>query len=491
MIAANDSFDGPVATVSASPGKPSFLQPHVWVYILILALPFSPYLNLSGFPLSVAYVLAGLATVLWISQALASQRRLIFLPRELVPMTAFIATIAAMSLARSEDIRASLIMGVQIAVYYITFILVANVIDTEQKSYQAVHFALLGLFLSSFLGVIQALFGFVSPEVIIQVFFSGPFAEVRLGSRALQRLGSFGPQGPGVLYRDFSLEGISRLFRAFGMFEGPVVYGFFSAYLAPFALAFRVVPVRHAPGLRRRGGWAACVTMAAVFLSWVRSAWLTVIFGLTFVLVFRRARKISLLSKRWIVWGLLVVVALSSLIMLACTLPESSVSRMILSAVGGKNAASSNAGRIATAAFAMDYIRHSPMLGVGFGNYPYAASGGRVDSSIATSITAHNTFLELGVELGLPGVLIFLWLLSVIFGGACELIQQPMGTYWHSLGVALAVSWVSYLIISMFGGNIVHPKWMTYWWLLAGLQAAARRALGQSRRAREGWGNDV
>jgi hypothetical protein len=40
----------------------------------------------------------------------------------------------------------------------------------------------------------------------------------------------------------------------------------------------------------------------------------------------------------------------------------------------------------------------------------------------------------------------------------------------------------------MFGGNIVHPKWMTFWWLLAGLQAAARRVIRQSHQAFQSMG---
>jgi O-antigen ligase len=185
------------------------------------------------------------------------------------------------------------------------------------------------------------------------------------------------------------------------------------------------------------------------------------------------------------VFGFVAILALGLVILFGFLIPDSAVGRMILSAIGGEMAASSNAGRIKTARFALSYIQQNPLIGAGLGNYPNVASGGTVDSSSATFMTAHNTYLELGVELGLPGLLAFVWLLITVFLGAQNLVEQPVGTYWHTLGVALIGVWLSFVVLFVFGGNVVHPKWMTYWWLLAGLQAAARRVLRQSACVKE------
>ncbi len=460
---------------------PRMLEPHRWLYLLAAMLPFAPYVNLSAFPLSVSYIVIAIAATLWVLGGLASHRGQVFMPRELLPLSALLVVIAVMSIAGSQDWQASAILGIQMVAYATVFMVGSNVLGSERRIRRTVALALGGLSVSSLLGVAQSIVGSANPQIVVRIFYCGPLAELRLGSRALQRLGNYGLEGPVTLYRDASLEGIGHLFRAFGMFEGPVAYGFFSAFLAAFSLGMWLVPFRTSSRLRRRAGLAACATMAAVLLCWVRSAWLAVLLGALFLLVFRRAPSVSPSSGRWLIWIFVSVCALSLLILAAYSIPDSAVGRMVLSAVGGSGAVSSNAGRVRTALWALDYVRRNPMWGAGFGNYPYVTSAGHLGASVPTLATAHNTFLELAVELGLPGLIAYVWLLGVVMSGARELVEQPVGTYWHALGIALEAGWIAYGVISMFGGNIVHPKWMTCWWLMAGLQAAARRVLRRQR----------
>jgi hypothetical protein len=465
-------------------GTPGTLEPFFPIYLMTLLLPLHIYININDIPLSTAYVFIGLGVALWTLRGLVSGRWTLGLPRETLPMSLFLLLIVLNSVG-ATDVRASVILGVQVAAYYALFLLVVNVLHTEQRIRRTVNLLLIGATVSSLLGVAQGFIGFLAPQAIARVFFWGPLANLTLGRRGLQRLGAFGPQGPDILYRNYSLEGTGTLFRAFGLFEGPTVYGWFSAILAVLAAGFWLTSVRNSPRLARGARWATLLAIAAAFLSWTRSAWLAMVVGISLILAFRRAKSITLSSRHWWMFGFVALLALSLVILVGYLVPSSAIGRMILSAVGGEMAASSNAGRMRTARLALSYIRDNPIMGAGLGNYPNLASGGTVDSSSATFMTAHNTYLELGVELGLPGLLAFVWLLITVFMGAQNLIRQPIGTYWHALGVALTGAWLSFIVMFMFGGNIVHPKWMTCWWLLAGLQASARRALRQPAHVKE------
>lgn len=448
------------------------ISPRLIIYFLAFSIPLQIYLNIGSLPISTAYLLIVIAALLFLVTRSLSGNWKLYFPKELLPIGIFVLVII-FSFINANDLGASLILGVQIAAYVILFFVSINVLNTQQHVYKVIYFLLIGTIISAIIGISQVWIGTKSPQTIVNLFFRSPFANLFLGSRNLLRLGDFGLQGPDILYRGNSLEGIGNLFRAFGLFEGPTIYGWFSATVAVFAIGFWLVKVNSAHELRRIAGLGAILGSAAVLLSWTRSAWLALIVGASFILVFRQAKMINRLTKRWILLTTFLIFALGTIILTGYLFPTSIFGRMVLSAIGGPEAVGSNNMRLTTARFALNYLLSHPVVGVGFGNYSYLVSG----TTAATALTAHNTFLELGVELGLPGLILFVWLLIVAFSGSNFLIRQPVGSLWHALGISLFGVWISYIVILMFGGNIIHPKWMTCWWLLLGLQVAARRVI--------------
>jgi len=365
--------------------------------------------------------------------------------------------------------------GVQVFAYFLLFFTVANTLVTEKQILATIKFLLIGSIINSFLGVMQVLLGTIQPDMVIYFFFDSLIANFSLGSRGLERMGSLESL---TIMRNSSLDGIGNIFRAFGWFGGPTIYGWFSTTLTIFAVGILAATPKSSSYLIKRTKQAVIWGSIAIFLSWTRSAWLTFIMGTIFVFMFRRASSTKLISKRWWTFGAALLIAFALLVFVGSVFPNSAIGQMILTSIGGANAASSNAGRLETAKFALEYFLTNPLQGVGFRNYAYIASHGTVVSSIrATEATAHNTYLELAVELGLIGVFAFIWLLTHLFVHARILVRQHTATKWHALGIAFSAVWVTYALICMFGGNIVDPKWMTCIWLLAGMQFAVIRVL--------------
>lgn len=256
---------------------------------------------------------------------------------------------------------------------------------------------------------------------------------------------------PGELALDPNQPGASVLFigsarwlRAYGLTFHPNVMGGFLA----FALVSGV------PLLKQRG-WriAWWLLWPGLLLSFSRSAWIAALIGVGFVLAwlafhFQAWRR----ALTWSAMGGLVVVA-------ACLLiwPELFMSRFhplfqlmpvetvqfdlpppTYQAVRGQGIAS----RIELMQIGIRFIRQHPLTGVGAGGFPIAMI---VDGVPAQAEYAHLVPITLAAEVGLPALLIWLWLLLA----AVWLLV----THWHESDlwvIVLLTGWLSLGIISLF-----------------------------------------
>ena len=115
---------------------------------------------------------------------------------------------------------------------------------------------------------------------------------------------------------------------------------------------------------------------------------------------------------------------------------------------------------------AIGYTLKNPILGVGVGNFPvingkqYGASGW---------YGTHNTFLQFSAETGIPGLLMFLFLLATMFKHAkkCAAIFAGVDEQARLLGRAAQVSILS-LIVAGFFAHIAYEYLIYY---LAGITA--------------------
>lgn len=145
-------------------------------------------------------------------------------------------------------------------------------------------------------------------------------------------------------------------------------------------------------------------------------------------------------------------------------LPQSILHRIISI---GNLADSSNAYRLKMWEIALDIIKDNPLAGVGLGHLPFKQT---FEMYIRTMPTyhAHNTYLEIAAELGIPGLIAFLFLLFVVFkygilsliNGENRYIKIMAAGVFAGLGGLLAHGAVE---------NVIYlTRIIVYFWILIG-----------------------
>jgi len=272
--------------------------------------------------------------------------------------------------------------------------------------------------------------------------------------------------------------------RAYGLTIHPNLLGAMMAALLLLAL----------PAVRRTRGAGQVALLAGIavggaglFLSFSRAAWLGLAAGLVVwgLLAWwgRRAgegathfRKGD--APRWdaarVARGAPWVLGLALALVIAFAYRDLVFSRFF--ALDTPTEAQSISERLRDSALAVSLVRDHPLMGVGLGQYVDAAQ--QLDDS---AVRVHNAGLMVAAELGLPGFLLWLWLMVAPFW----LWLRPGGyaaRYPAALGPSLA-PWVAMLVINTFDTTLwLSGNWQTA--ILFALLAAhvvASRSVSQSR----------
>jgi O-antigen ligase len=114
----------------------------------------------------------------------------------------------------------------------------------------------------------------------------------------------------------------------------------------------------------------------------------------------------------------------------------------------------------------------NPILGVGMNNFPVAAHA-RFDTGPGEWLGCHDTFLQISAELGLPGLLLHLFLLYVTFKSLRQLKKRlrslktaiPDAEEFRLASEATAVSFYGYVAFSV----IAHLGYQPYFFIIAGV----------------------
>jgi len=120
----------------------------------------------------------------------------------------------------------------------------------------------------------------------------------------------------------------------------------------------------------------------------------------------------------------------------------------------------------------VDMIRSAPLTGVGMGLYPFLlASGGSIDH-------AHNLVLQVGVDLGLPGLVAYLalWLICLVmawraYGAYRKARHMGLAALAAGVGTSLVVMGLHGLVDAVTWGT----KPAVVAWAMMGLAIALHR----------------
>ena len=268
-------------------------------------------------------------------------------------------------------------------------------------------------------------------------------------------------------------EGIDG--RATSTLENPNMFGEYLIMIMPIACSMWMAGI----GVRRKNSFCAFACMAmALILTWSRGAWLGFLFSFAALLLIWNRRSI------WI-----FLCGIAALPIASVVLPSTIVSRFTSI---GNLADTSTSYRLSIWRGAVHMLRDVFLSGIGVGNaawkriyFNYSLVG------ITRADHSHNLFLQTAIDLGLPGILVFLILMVLLARCAFTAFRHSSGLpteenssmtqYQHKMAIAGPLCGIFAVLIQ----GLTDYSWYNYrvylmFWLIAGLIPAlaknARRA---------------
>ncbi len=193
------------------------------------------------------------------------------------------------------------------------------------------------------------------------------------------------------------------------------------------------------------------IMILAMLMTLSRGSWVGFAFS---ALVF-----ILLLEKRLLL--LVVPISLGAVYFL----PQSILNRIMSI---GNFADSSIAYRFTMWEITMDIIRDYPIAGVGFGHLPFKQI---FETYIRTMpiYHSHNTYLQTAVEMGIPGLLVFLFLLFILFKYGILKLVKSEDRYIRILSAGALSSLGGVLTHGMAENVLYLPRIIFTFWIIVGL----------------------
>ncbi len=313
-------------------------------------------------------------------------------------------------------------------------------------------------------------------------------------SQALIGIWQFGLRGDGPEH--FIVLG--RFYRAYGTFEQPNPFG---GYMNLTALPAMGLAIGLIAGLRRSdspvrawhgrlwlafAGLCAIATTLALVFSWSRGAWLGFLAGAGVLALFSTRRPLA-----GVIVATLAAVVLGGGVLLGVAAgfgPALSVAdrlggfagQFTLGDMRGVDITAENFAvleRLAHWQAAVDMARDNLWTGVGFGNYEAAYPAYALINWPDALGHAHNYYLTLLAEVGLPGLLAYVvfWL-AVVWQTAWAARRLA----WPERGVAIGLlaAWAALAVHHFVDKLYVNNIYVHLGAMLAGLQLLARLAKG-------------
>ena len=290
---------------------------------------------------------------------------------------------------------------------------------------------------------------------------------------------------------------LGRFFRAFGTFGQPNPFGGLMGIALPLALmgAYGQLAILHSCWRKRRQlprhfivslAFSLIVSIlifCALIASWSRGAWLGFALAAA-VMIFAAPRRMT--HRIVLICGSVLLVGS---LWLTGLLPQSIVARLTtaggdfftLSDVRGVDVTPTNYAvveRLAHWQAAMNMAEDKPLLGVGLGNYEIVYDRYRLINWREPLGHAHNYYLNILAETGIPGLFAYLafWLMAV---GLTWQIRSHPDAFARATAIGLLGSWAYIAVHSLFDNLYVNNLFL-HIGLLLGILAVLYQQVNQS-----------
>jgi O-antigen ligase len=131
---------------------------------------------------------------------------------------------------------------------------------------------------------------------------------------------------------------------------------------------------------------------------------------------------------------------------------------------------------------ALHVIEVKPWTGTGINTYNVAhAKYDTTQNWRVRGYYAHNGYLQLAAEIGLPGIFCFFWFLFMFFRRSLQAIRRVRGSPEELLLLGYSTGLLAFLIYAAFDNNLQSPPSLMMFWYLAGITLALTHAGANSK----------
>ncbi|MFH1245699.1 MAG: O-antigen ligase family protein [Candidatus Omnitrophota bacterium] len=113
----------------------------------------------------------------------------------------------------------------------------------------------------------------------------------------------------------------------------------------------------------------------------------------------------------------------------------------------------------------IEIIKEHPLSGIGYGLFPYTIPY----YAPVSQMDAHNTYILIASEMGIPALLAFLLILFIMLQNARRLYKSTRDKFCRALSLGFLGSLGGIFVSNIFGGRLDSQEVSSYFWILAAL----------------------
>jgi putative inorganic carbon (HCO3(-)) transporter len=218
------------------------------------------------------------------------------------------------------------------------------------------------------------------------------------------------------------------------------------------------------------------VNVSCLILTFSRGGWIGMVAGLMVLLLLLAHWWSIHLPRFWRTWALPIVFGTAAAVIILAVVVVEPLRDRVSSIFAGRGDSSNNF-RINVWMAVIEMIKDRPLLGIGPGNTAFNKIYPLYQRPRFSALSAYSILLEVAVEMGLIGLICFIWLLLTTLTQAWRALQglRQLGDregYWLIGAIAAMAGLFSH---GMFDTVLYRPEVNILWWLTFALIASYYR----------------
>ncbi|MFH0731636.1 MAG: O-antigen ligase family protein [Candidatus Omnitrophota bacterium] len=126
-------------------------------------------------------------------------------------------------------------------------------------------------------------------------------------------------------------------------------------------------------------------------------------------------------------------------------------------------------------------IEEHPLFGIGYGLFPSTISS----YASIHKVDSHNTYITLAAELGLVGLMVFLWIMLLILKNAWFVYRRTKDTFIKSFALGFLAGTVGLLVCNMFGTRLDSQEVTGLFWILTACIFKSKQIIIEEQKSKK------